>query len=307
MRPTGIWMPLYVNDYIADTEHLSTEEHGAYLLLLMAYWRRGEALPDDDIYLARVAKLHWRAWARVKKHVMGLFFLEDGHWKHKRVEKEILKSCLRSAKAQLGGYSRAARRLLVTIEEEERKKESSIDDTLSKKLSIGASASKRSADGTQKEGVGKEGEEAFERFWTAYPKRAGSNPKLPARQKWVAALKAGADPEVLILAAAEYGRQESTLGHLGTPYIAQAVTWLHQRRWEGYKAPEKSENSSKNQCFIEVGTLQWSAWDDHYRKTKGRSPPQTDAKNGGEHYKRGWWFEAEWPGKEPAQNGHFEG
>ena len=62
------WMPLYVGDYLGDTGHLTTAQHGAYLLLMMHYWRKGE-LPDDDRQLSKITKLPLRTWARLSPGV----------------------------------------------------------------------------------------------------------------------------------------------------------------------------------------------------------------------------------------------
>ena len=79
------WMPLYVADYRRDTAHLSTAEHGAYLLLIMHYWATG-GLPDDDRQLARIACMTNSEWRRTRPIVQAFFF--DG-WKHKRIEFEL--------------------------------------------------------------------------------------------------------------------------------------------------------------------------------------------------------------------------
>ncbi len=80
-------MPLYIGDYLADTMHLSTEQHGAYLLLLFHLWRRS-ALPDDDTALAKVAGLSPTSWNSARPVLAAFFRIENGLWQHGRVERE---------------------------------------------------------------------------------------------------------------------------------------------------------------------------------------------------------------------------
>lgn len=82
------WMPLNVDDYMADTLHLSAAEHGAYLLLIMRYWKDG-GLPDDDRMVQRFSRLSNEQWAE-SRDVLASFF-EPG-WKHKRIDAEIEKA-----------------------------------------------------------------------------------------------------------------------------------------------------------------------------------------------------------------------
>jgi len=84
-------LPLWTDAYLADTRHLSTLEHGAYLLLLMEAWRRPHCdLPDDDKLLARLAGLGADEWAAIAPVVMDLW-TRDGRrktWTQKRLKKE---------------------------------------------------------------------------------------------------------------------------------------------------------------------------------------------------------------------------
>ena len=81
------WMRFFPADYLADTRRLTTEQHGAYLLLLMDSWTSG-ALPDDDTVLARVAGLDAESWARTRPAIAGYFEIADGKWVHARIEQE---------------------------------------------------------------------------------------------------------------------------------------------------------------------------------------------------------------------------
>ena len=102
-QETGPWMPMYWGDYLADTTHLTTFQHGIYILLIAAYWRRGKGLPDDDKYLRSLTKTQTAPRLAVREILSGLFYLHDGLWKHKRLEYEILRSSERLQSARANG------------------------------------------------------------------------------------------------------------------------------------------------------------------------------------------------------------
>lgn len=61
-----ISMPFLVDRYLADTESLSLEQHGAYCLLLMNMWKDKGSLPDDDDLIARKLRIGVRQWLKLK-------------------------------------------------------------------------------------------------------------------------------------------------------------------------------------------------------------------------------------------------
>lgn len=83
-----IWMPLYIGDYLADTGRLTTEQHGAYLLLIMDYWRNGPP-PDDEEILQNITRLSKFLWKKSRPVLEKYFRVEDGVWKHKRIDEEM--------------------------------------------------------------------------------------------------------------------------------------------------------------------------------------------------------------------------
>lgn len=81
------WMPLYVGDYLAATTRLSAEQHGAYLLLLLDYWRNGPP-PNDDAVIAQITRLPFARWKKTKPAIIGFFEIRDGLLIQKRAERE---------------------------------------------------------------------------------------------------------------------------------------------------------------------------------------------------------------------------
>src|SRR5215207_4369418 len=83
------WMPFFPADFVGDTLHLSTEEIGAYMLLICHYWRAG-GLPDSDEHLARIARLPLPRWYELRPMLQACF--KHPGWRHKRIESELKKA-----------------------------------------------------------------------------------------------------------------------------------------------------------------------------------------------------------------------
>ena len=86
------WMAFYVRDYLGDTLGLTTEEHGAYLLLIMGCWMAGGSLLDDDSELAAIAKLPPARWRVMSVKIRRFFSDIDGRLVHGRVAAEYAKA-----------------------------------------------------------------------------------------------------------------------------------------------------------------------------------------------------------------------
>ena len=81
------YMQLYIADYLADTMHLSAEEHGAYLLLMFNYWQTGKPIPKNR--LAKIARLTNERWADVEPSLQEFFCDNGGEWVHLRTEEDL--------------------------------------------------------------------------------------------------------------------------------------------------------------------------------------------------------------------------
>jgi uncharacterized protein YdaU (DUF1376 family) len=110
MSKVDVWMPLYIGDYMADTMRLTTLQHGAYLLLIMEYWRQGP-LPNDEEGLASAAKLDLATWRKSVWPALSRFFTTaaDGLLHQKRIDEEreralkLSETRSRAAKSKRGG------------------------------------------------------------------------------------------------------------------------------------------------------------------------------------------------------------
>ena len=205
-------MPLCTDAYLADTMHLSIDEHGAYLKLLMIMWRTSDGwLDDDDKRLAMMLGVTVARWRKLWTTLNVFFTLEDGRLTQKKLQKmrenvsEKSSQASRAAKAKWLKYNKtksadasATKTKTKTKEEEEPAK------AVSKKASPA--------------------ESDFPDWYTLYPLHKGRKAALKA---YLLARKEVSAADLLA------GAQRYASAMTGTEprFIAHPATWLNQGRW----------------------------------------------------------------------------
>ncbi|HEX2526904.1 MAG TPA: DUF1376 domain-containing protein [Geminicoccus sp.] len=226
-------MPFYTDAYLADTTHLTTEEHGAYLLLLFAAWRSpGCSLRDDDAFLARVAKVSLDRWLKRIKPVMLPFWqVKGGIWTQKKQQSVREKlGAISKKRAEAGRQGRVPKPL---AEQEAAPANEGANGQQPAPYPKPKTKTKQTPPLVPllaEDGVGNLDAE-FETWWQTYPRQVGRQAAAEAYRQARQEATAEQLAEALAAAAARWrtdGIQER--------YIPHPANWLEQRRWEDQTA-----------------------------------------------------------------------
>jgi uncharacterized protein YdaU (DUF1376 family) len=102
------FMPFYPGDYLRDTNRLTTEGHGAYVLLILDFWSNAQPPPDDDEVLAAITKMPVDRWQKLRPTIAHFFQIDNGFWDHRRIRRELKKAQrLHDVRSKAGSKGRA--------------------------------------------------------------------------------------------------------------------------------------------------------------------------------------------------------
>lgn len=284
------WMPLYIADYLGDTMHLTAEQHGAYLLLLMVAWKRGGHVPDDDAQLAQITRMADRWQSHASATVRAFFAHRDGMLWHGRVEAELSKAKALVAKKSLAGSAGAAVRWhrdgnriadasATALRQQSQTDAPSQSPSHPSSNEEGKAPRKRRAASAGKriKSVGDYGPD-LESIWAIYPNGAGKKAAAEALEQLAP------DQALLnkIMAAIKTQATWPAWTKDGGKFVPHLSTWLNGQRWED-KPPAaaspieaassasdwRQQRSTVESKGIETGI---GAWDEPaYEEGKGES------------------------------------
>lgn len=285
-------MMLWTDAYLGDTSHLTTLEHGAYLLILMAMWRAGGALPNEELRLARTARLSLDKWRRVAPTIMGLMTVGEDNVSQKRLRLEFEIASGRHENhvraGRTGGRAKALKMLSWQPSDASEKPEASLEIRSTTHNPVSEPEEKKEGNLTvscpKRIRTKIEYPEDFQQFWRTYPVDQNMS-KQEAYAEWK---RLGPDDRASAIASCAafviYCQTHKDYRPI------HANRYLAKGRFEGHLAASVAVSSL---VFVRVGSEPWKAWDAWYRRIKGIAPPIN--KEG-----TGWHFQSEYPPRQEA-------
>jgi len=216
------YMQFYVADYLADTTHLTAEEHGAYMLLLFSYWQTGKPLRIDR--LATVARIPNERWPSVADTLSEFFHVTETHWVQFRVEADLEAVNSKVVTASNAGKA-SARAKALKKQQELNDRSTNVDDPLQRN---GNHKDTDTDTDKNKNNTPPMVDDLFPKFWKMYPNKKG---KAAAEKAWKK-LKVTADlfGQIAEGLAAQVVCEAWVKD--GGQFIPHPATWLNGKRWE---------------------------------------------------------------------------
>lgn len=303
------WFPFYVGDYTRDTARLTTEAHGAYLLLMLDYWVNG-APPDDDETLSTITKLPLTTWKKRRPVLAKFFRVEGGVWFHGRIEKEREKAATVGASNSDKAREAAERRWAQERERKLAEHQASFGDAPS--MGIDAPSIDRALPhDAQSQSPSPSSANSlktrvfFDDFWKAYPRRDSDEAQERAEQAFGALLASGADPKVITFGAMAYCAKVRKQNTYATRYVKQAWRWLGEQDFAGAIPAEMAADKPFEPAGQDwhsavkrwlLNESNWPRWAGNAPGTPScRCPPEVLAElgvcpNTGRRVDASWWF-----------------
>jgi len=228
-------LPLFTDAFIADTVHLNAAQTGAYLMLLMVAWRTKDCtLPDDDVLLARYARMDNRAWLNNKAVILSFWHKNDeGRLFQKRLVDERIYVDAKRDQAQQAGKASALKR---------KKRHSAGVSTESQRNFNPHTHTHTHNKDTNVSFV----KNRFLEFWTIYPnQRKGSKEK--AKKAYMVAMQRDTE-ENIIKGASAYRLSDEVLNG----FAKGAAAWLADDRWNNDYSikPTKGNTNGKSKSEL---------------------------------------------------------
>lgn len=166
------WYKRFGSNFIAGTMALTLEEKGAYSLCLDLIYDRGEAIPDDERWLAKVCGVSVRKWRTLRASLIkhGKIIAKDGYLSNERAERhlaelsdnqEVADTSAKGGRKRVENVSKTSRKPA-----EKQATSANINDLAQPKLEARSQIDTAAADARAREPGIKTGIKVSEQAWT---------------------------------------------------------------------------------------------------------------------------------------------